>query len=423
MQTSLLVASSLLLLVAALRVPIERKFTQTTELGRRPNPRLAAPANMAAAIEAYSPVLRLDTGEKWPERPIAHFLTASHGVAGTRDCFSPSDAHPHPPTCRMRAISDDRDGSFGMVGDPKHGGLIRGAIAYPLVARLKGDEPSQLPASLGRTHTIVEYWLFYTFDQWHAPTALGAVRQSHQADWEFVGVGLDARLLPTFVSYSEHCHGIWRPWAQTPVAAVQDGALEIGGGGSSTHPLVVVAQGSHANYPTTGTREPDWAGCPVHQPVVSSALDLLGFAANARESTSDSGPIEIPSVDRGLEAGDPTGLAPADRCTVASGQAVAVEPICRRMFWGDFETFRLGAPIGASDMTLIPPDDVGPASPGGPAPGALSGRDHRKLARGSKHQLGAVRPTPFRPSRRRSCNEHRVPHRCTHSSHERGRPP
>jgi hypothetical protein len=74
-QTRLLVASSLPL-VAALRVPIERKFTQTTELGRRPNPRLAAPANMAAAIEAYSPVLRLDTGENWPERSIAHFLTA-----------------------------------------------------------------------------------------------------------------------------------------------------------------------------------------------------------------------------------------------------------------------------------------------------------------------------------------------------------
>src|SRR5205085_12621349 len=59
--------------------------------------------------------------------------------------------------------------------------------------------------------TLVEYWLFYPYDRWQAPTAMGLLTQQHEADWEAVVVGF-GRDRPLFVAYSAHCGGTWVGW-------------------------------------------------------------------------------------------------------------------------------------------------------------------------------------------------------------------
>ena len=59
---------------------------------------------------------------------------------------------------------------------------------------------------------LVQYWLFYYYDDWIARGRSSAsLRQSHEADWEVVTVGFDDRE-PLFVSFSSHCGGTWVPW-------------------------------------------------------------------------------------------------------------------------------------------------------------------------------------------------------------------
>lgn len=101
-------------------------------------------------------------------------------------------------------------------------------------------------------HTLLQYWLFYRYDEWAAPTLFGRLVQRHEADWEAITIGF-SETEPLFVAYSAHCGGRWLPWRDVEVAA--DAPLP-------THPLVAVAEGSHANYDASQSRRPpDWASC------------------------------------------------------------------------------------------------------------------------------------------------------------------
>ena len=72
---------------------------------------------------------------------------------------------------------------------------------------------------------------------------------------------------------------------------------------SGTHPLVVVAAGSHANYPVVGRREADWTSCELNDAGAPwykrAALEVgkrLTFVGNGLELIPATGILQIPDV-------------------------------------------------------------------------------------------------------------------------------
>jgi hypothetical protein len=117
----------------------------------------------------------------------------------------------------------------------------------------------------------------------------------HGGDWEWVGVGLNALGAPVFVAYSAHCAGTWRPWREAPAVSVIRTSIVVGGTADlpPSHPLSIVALGSHANYATPGIREPDLTSCKGAR--VAKPMRWLAFTAAAREETPDLGTFQIPA--------------------------------------------------------------------------------------------------------------------------------
>lgn len=107
---------------------------------------------------------------------------------------------------------------------------LKGQYQPTLYARIwEGGEGS---------YTIVQYWIFYYFNDW---------RNFHEGDWELVQLsfpGYTAQELlergeqPVFAAYSQHQAGQRTSWAD----------MKANGMVEETHPIVYVAQGSHANY-------------------------------------------------------------------------------------------------------------------------------------------------------------------------------
>ena len=94
---------------------------------------------------------------------------------------------------------------------------------------------------VGRT-TILQYWYFYYDDFYsyrYPPDDF--IWQAHEGDWEAVTLlirrGADH---PRWVGLSQHCTGVRRSWNDTPRWH------------GSTHPVVDVGNGSHANFFSTG---------------------------------------------------------------------------------------------------------------------------------------------------------------------------
>jgi hypothetical protein len=132
---------------------------------------------------------------------------------------------------------------------------------------------AHLPPYRDQLSIVVQYWLFYPFDDWAAPILTGRLDQQHAGDWEAVTVGLSDRA-PLFVAYSQHCGGRWERWGRIPVA---NAPLP------RTHPLVAVAIGSHANYErSTDVRSPNWTTCSG---LPRATLDLLSYVWNIRDRT------------------------------------------------------------------------------------------------------------------------------------------
>jgi hypothetical protein len=135
-----------------------------------------------------------------------------------------------------------------------------------------------------RTDVLLQYWFFYPYDEWTTEVLGARLTQRHEGDWEAITVGLGAGREPLFVAYSAHCGGTWRRWPDTE---------RFG-----SHPLVAVANGSHANYAETGAkRPPDFTSCKRLPRGIGT---LLGFAANVRDVTSDDwqwGAEEVVPVD------------------------------------------------------------------------------------------------------------------------------
>jgi hypothetical protein len=88
--------------------------------------------------------------------------------------------------------------------------------AYPITTYAKIVREQDL--------TAIQYWLAYPYNDW---------RSTHEGDWEVVMVFLRGAT-PIACAYSAHHGGYRLPWALVET--------------HDTHPIVYVANGSHANY-------------------------------------------------------------------------------------------------------------------------------------------------------------------------------
>jgi hypothetical protein len=89
----------------------------------------------------------------------------------------------------------------------------------------------------GNNWTILQYHFFYAFNDWRL-AANGM--NHHEGDWEMVAVYLKNDK-PYAVLFSQHGAGNMEKWETTLKVIDKDGR-------ETTHPIVYVALGSHANY-------------------------------------------------------------------------------------------------------------------------------------------------------------------------------
>lgn len=299
------ILSSVLLLGAAIRVPIERRLLENSQVAERgpllssvtlENPAAPSAADKRSLFLRFAPVLRLHEHEAW----TAYAASTSHELIEPAPDESCSQRRTRP--CNVADLEGVLDRiSAPHVHPPPRERVFAGGHVYPRFVAA-GEEIDDLgdsvPRFARRTEWLLQYWLFYPYNGWTGRTAIGPLIQNHGGDWEWVGVGLDGTGVPVFVAYSAHCAGSWRPWTEVASVALTEDRRRVLVGGSSdlpaSHPLVTVAGGSHANYPTPGTREPDWGSCRFKR--LARAVRWLTFAVAAREETPELGPIQIPDV-------------------------------------------------------------------------------------------------------------------------------
>jgi hypothetical protein len=256
------------------------------------------------------------------------------------------DDEPYPPTSardyvRRARGNDPRQLRCGDCAEPENSTKKElhpeGVVFYARIATAETDRemfeawtPGSEPLA-----TLIQYWIFYDYNRWRAQTVLGQLIQEHDADWEFVAVGLDREDRPLFLALSAHCGGQVARWnderAVLPGRVVDDrveidlprgGALRGFADEPATHPIVAVALGSHGNYADDGGRRPpDWGSC---RKLPTDALGPLVYASNVRDLTAA-------GTDRGR-------LVEADEIEVVTAES---DPLVIPARWGR-ETLHFG---------------------------------------------------------------------------------
>ncbi|HEY2715998.1 MAG TPA: hypothetical protein VGI73_07245 [Solirubrobacterales bacterium] len=311
-----MVAASVLLLAAWIGLaqtdqPGKRLSTDTaTEAGEASTtpPAPSSYGSDEALAAAYSPVLALTRAERWSPIPYDGYVESA-ALSGPL----PKPLPPQPSVaeklgvgcprlastpCFRLSIRCPTGGEACSEPDPhperSDEGLYREGAVYVRVSRRGAEEQleerrnteklsksDRWPPQLFRPEgpyakplsILLQYWYFYRYDEWETHVFAGKLVQRHEGDWEAVTIGLSDSE-PLFVAYSAHCAGTWVPWEE---AELSD---RLGG---RTHPLVAVAEGSHANYPRADQkRSPDWAGC---QGAPAGTTTLLSYASNIRDKT------------------------------------------------------------------------------------------------------------------------------------------
>jgi hypothetical protein len=184
------------------------------------------PATKGLQLAArYAPVLRLSTGERYRPLRAEDYLAKTLLRAGS------------PP----RGTGSTRSTLFSLPATPSPTYLdVSGAEPNSHASRYPGIEQSleaahpkptvyfHLAYQPSRGRVAVEYWFLYLYNDFY---------DQHEADWEGVTVVLHGSA-PLGAAYSQHQGRKWLSWSSLPR--------------TGTHPLVVVARGSHAEYPKPG---------------------------------------------------------------------------------------------------------------------------------------------------------------------------
>jgi hypothetical protein len=311
-----------LLAVIALLLAAWTGLAQTDQPGKRLSTDTATAAGEALATPpapssypsdealaaAYSPVLALTRGERWSPIPYDEYvdgavlsgplLTPLPPQSSVAEKLGVNCPRLSSAPCFRLSIRCPTGSEACSEPDPhperSDEGLYREGAVYVRVARRGAEE--QLEArreteNLSRSDRwppqtfrpegpyakqlsiLLQYWYFYRYDEWETHVFAGRLVQRHEGDWEGVTIGLSDSG-PLFVAYSAHCAGTWVPWEEAELSN------RLGG---RTHPLIAVAEGSHANYPRADQkRSPDWAGC---QGAPAGTTTLLSYASNIRDKT------------------------------------------------------------------------------------------------------------------------------------------
>jgi hypothetical protein len=166
---------------------------------------------------------------------------------------------------------------------------------------------------------VLEYWYWYWYDFWSGTfPATNYVWQAHEGDWEVVTVLLASDGTPLSVGYSQHSCGKVRSWAKAPKWP------------HTTHPLVFVALGSHANYFTPGPLQIDLRRqC---YPELGAAI-LRAYLSPVLEYTG-----------RGRAFGPP--IRGVTRTRVVRVTANTPQWMAFPGYWGEINLFHVPDPIG-----------------------------------------------------------------------------
>ncbi|HEX2087200.1 MAG TPA: hypothetical protein VHF89_16075 [Solirubrobacteraceae bacterium] len=234
-------------------------------------------------IETFMPVLVFSHDQRWRPVPVDEYVRTARlrpwplaagqetVPAGGLDRGLPTacpEGRPEPCyTLECPTADDECAGTEDLSGRT---GRSTDGFAYVRLAEVQDPV-----GPFGRrAKRLLQYWFFYSFDEWRAPIAGGRLVQRHAGDWEAITIGLGDEA-PLFVGLSQHCGGEWQRWERTVVA--EDAPR--------THPLVGVAVGSHAHYQhADAARPPDFSSC---RGVPGRAVELLTYAWNIRDRTDD----------------------------------------------------------------------------------------------------------------------------------------
>ena len=248
--------------------------------------------------EQYQPVLVMTDAEKWAPVSVDSYLQDTTHPAtmirpdgkrqrapATANLPTSSSCHGARPPCFHLTIdcpSGSDDCAEGQPDRADQGTQIPdyrdGAVYVRIITRRQpGGSPQAFNGTgpFGKSlKTLIQYWYFYRYNEWTRPILGGRIVQRHEGDWEAVTVGFSGKA-PLFVGYSAHCGGSWVAWSKAQLAETAPPRV---------HPLVAVAEGSHANYTRTQDRRaPDWAGC---KGVPRGTTTVLSYASNIRDETS-----------------------------------------------------------------------------------------------------------------------------------------
>ncbi|WP_157591845.1 hypothetical protein [Solirubrobacter soli] len=272
---------------------------------RTPAARPVVPQDPEALAKAFAPVLELTDGERWkPMRVDAYLAKADlydpRGRVIKPPPLTPSDLPRDCPggkqLCYWLTIhcSLDESSDQACEDDPqpdrKRGFAYARVVDKAAVSKDPATSDRLFPPTgpyKDELSAIVQYWLFYYYDDWQARTVFGQMRQGHEADWEAVTIGF-SDTEPLFLALSAHCAGTWLPWKDVRIAEAATGA----------HPLVAVAQGSQANYHDNSVDIPsNWLRC---KGLGSKTLDLANLAYKIRDRTGDSTtlPLDVEVFDK-----------------------------------------------------------------------------------------------------------------------------
>lgn len=246
----------------------------------------------------FVPALEYDSSERWAPTTVDSFaagakLTSTWGQTVTLRSLADLKTKTCPPgaavpcyalylacgvddSCkRAHGCDDGRDACALGAAQPWRGGTVVYARVLTRGAPPADGSPRVFDRRTpygSRLAFLIEYWLFYDYDEWKRVTPAGVLTQLHQGDWEAVTIGLSTAR-PLFVALTAHCGGRWYDWSR------------VHGTFGGSHVWIGVAQGSHANYVNAeGRRASDWASCRRRTGFAS----VLSYISNVRDTTGRS---------------------------------------------------------------------------------------------------------------------------------------
>jgi hypothetical protein len=177
--------------------------------------------------------------------------------------------------------------------------------------------------------TVLQYWYFYydDFYSYNYPPD-DFIWQTHEGDWEAVTILVPkGSSHPSWVGYSQHCTGERRTWNDVPRWR------------RSTHPVVDVSIGSHANYFSSGIH-PIATQCIPPQAIQFLQQNNLPLPVDYSHPGTAYGPAAAAGVTR-------TGVV----------DTTSASPEWMRFIgtWGEYQYFHGPNPINTVPSGFSPP--------------------------------------------------------------------